>query len=137
MEKKMFASDEWIEIFYGNAKTNKDLLDSIKNFEGPIVLIIRPHQTKLPNGLVIWINAGNGEVRDVQKLVSPEEKPSKFKLIASYNVWEDIAKGEKGILKSILLGKVQVEGNRAILLKQIKTAKVLEDILRNLPTVFA
>jgi hypothetical protein len=129
-----FASDEWITKLHAVAREHTELLDSIRTLEGPITLVVRPEPQFLPDGLVIWIDGGFGEIREIAKLQREDDQPTKFVLTADYGVWERISQGKQGIIKAVLFGKIRVKGDKVLLLRQVRTATALAQLLSDMPT---
>jgi hypothetical protein len=136
VELVTFATDEWITALFAAAKASADLLDSLKDFEGPMTLVMEPCTPQLPAGLVVWLDAGRGEIRAVEKIPTADSKPAKYVLKGPYELWQKIAQGKQGMLKAIMFGKLHVTGSKAVLLKHVRTATVLTKLLIELPTRF-
>lgn len=133
-ERVTFASDEWIALLESVAKEHADLLDAIQTMEGPLTIVIRPERKRLPDGLVVWIDAGLGRVNAIRKLRTEDEQPTKFVLTADYAVWGTIAQGKQGLIRAILFGRIRVKGDKVLLVRQVRTASVLGKMLSEMPT---
>ena len=131
-----FGSDDWLRLFHEKALARQDLLESFRDFEGPITLVMNPHRKKFLAGLIIWIDAGSGVIRKVEKLDFPDDKETKFTLTGSYKTWASIAQGETNIIEAIVVGSIQVEGEKALLIRQVQTADILGRIMKEMPVAY-
>ncbi|HOX45098.1 MAG TPA: SCP2 sterol-binding domain-containing protein [Myxococcota bacterium] len=131
-----FASQAWVDALQARAEADGELLESLARFEGPLTVEVRPEPGRLPGGLSLWVDAGAGRVRAMRILARPDERPARFVVSAAYGVWEDIVRRRKGLFKALLLGRLTVRGDKAVLLRHARTAACLARILADIPTRF-
>lgn len=136
MEKAVFASREWAEELFRLAKEDPDMKEATGDFEGPLVLHIKPKEDRMPRGASFWVDGGGGEIRSIEKLAFPGEKDARYTLSASYDVWKSVVSGKLNILKAIVLGKISVKGNKASLLKHVKIARRIGVLFTEIPTEY-
>ena len=108
-------------------------LSSLANLHG---LVVRPDPARLPEGVAIWIDVGMGSINAVERIASEYDKSARFVMKATYRDWEQIARGRLDLSVAIAMGKVKVVGGRAKLLQHVDAARILGELLSEIPTRF-
>ncbi len=130
-----FPTLEWLQELQRILNESNEYRQAGKNWEGALALISEPDEIyKEP--IYIWINPYRGQVLDVAQMNSPDEKPAPFVLTGTYSTWKSIVKGELDPIKSIMKGKITVDGDVSYLVTQVKQAQALLKGLRQVETQF-
>ena len=135
-EKILFPSEDWMNAFVGLVDGSPEYQKAAGNWEGTIGLVIEEENGKLDKDLIFYADPYHGEIRDYCLINSLEEKDIDFVIRGPYSVWKEIQQGKLDSMQAIMKGKVQIKGNMAALLKQVKATQIMMKFLEQIPTKY-
>lgn len=126
-----FPSNEWTLAFKDKLNGNPTYADVAKNWEGDMIF-----QVEWPDGrppALLYMDLWHGQCRDAFEVTPDKTVTPAFRLTASLSNFIKVIKGELDPMQGMVTGKVKVQGNMVMMMKNIptvlefvKTAKQIE-----------
>jgi len=115
----MFPSDTWIKVFMEALNNNPAYADVAKNWEGDMCFQIEVPGAPEPTRL--YLDLWHGKCRAAYQIADPQHKPAAFKLSAPLENFARVLRGELDPIQAMVTGKLKVEGNMLVIMKNIPT----------------
>ena len=113
-----FPSDAWIKTLKDRLNDNPTYAEVAKNWEGDLFF-----QVEWPDGSpprLLYIDLWHGKCRDAYGVTNPGQKAA-FRLTAPIGNFVKILKGQLDPMQAMVTGKLKVQGNMVMMMKNIPT----------------
>ena len=114
----LFPSEAWIKAFMAQLNNSMAYAEIAKNWEGDLLF-----QVEWPDGsppTLLYMDLWRGKCRDGYVAPDPAQKAA-FRLTAPIGNFTKILKGELDPMQAMVTGKLKVQGNMVMLMKNIPT----------------
>lgn len=125
-----FPSHDWTQTFKDRLNSNATYAEVAKNWEGDICF-----EVAMPDGspALLYLDLWHGQCREAFQVTSDRPVNPAFRLAAPLANFVKILKGELDPMQAMVTGKLKVQGNMVMMMKNIptvlefvKTAKQIE-----------
>jgi putative sterol carrier protein len=130
-----FASDEWIKEFCRVLSASKEYNEAAKEWEGDFTFIIEASPENNFPETHLYMDLWHGICRSA-RVASPGEVSSEFILRGPYDVWVEVVQGKTDPIQAMLQGRIKVTGPFAKIMRNVKAAQVLVNLLKEIKTEF-
>jgi len=131
-----FPSDEWTKTLMDRLNDSAAYAEIARNWEGDLTFQVEnPDQSVT----VLYLDLWHGKCRQAF-LVKPEDQPHltpAFRLSAPLENFIKVLRGELDPVQAMITGKVKVQGNMVMLMKNIPTVIEFVRTCRGIETEFA
>jgi len=131
----VFPKDEWMLSFTEKLNTDEHYAQIARNWEGDMIFSIEPdnmHSEMVRYYFDLW----HGKCRGSYVIEPGQEVKSVFLLRAPYSNYVRLLKGELDPMQALLTRKIGVQGNMAILMRNVPTVLDFVRCAREITTGF-
>lgn len=115
-----FPSPEWVDVLMDKLNSDPKYSQVARNWEGDILFLVEPGG-RLQQSIAYYLDLWHGKCRDAHVVEDYKNLSSAFILKAPYNNYSQILKGELDPMQAMLTRKLSVQGNMAVLMRNIPT----------------
>ncbi len=115
-----FLSEEWLNSFEEKLNTDDRYAEIAKNWEGDINLQIAPGN-HLAETVTVYFDLWHGKCREAYFVEDGNQKDAAFALNAKYEDYVRILTGDLHPMQAMLTRKLNVQGNMALLMRNVPT----------------
>jgi putative sterol carrier protein len=116
----VFPSQEWLNRLCEKLNQDKIYESIATKWEGDICVVIEP-SGKIKETIYYYLDLWHGKCRRVAVLNRLEEEKPVFILTANYENIAQIMKGNLDPMQAMLTRKLKVQGNMAIIMRNVPT----------------
>ena len=113
-----FTQPDWVYVFMEKLNSDEKYAQIARNWEGDILFQVEPDDT-LKERVSYYLDLWHGKCRDAYVVDSVLEKKPVFIFKAPYANFARILKGELDPMQALLTRKLNVQGNMAILMRNV------------------
>jgi putative sterol carrier protein len=128
-----FPSEEWIKALKERLNNNPTYAEIARNWEGDLFF-----QVEWPDGsppTLLYIDLWHGQCRDAYRVTDPSQTAA-FRLAAPIGNFVKILKGQLDPMQAMVTGKLKVQGNMVMMMKNIPTVLEFVRTARQIDTEF-
>ena len=127
-----FPSHDWVKAFQDKLNTSASYANIARTWEGDLLF-----QVEMPNGqsLRLYLDLWHGQCRDAFEAKDPNQ-PAAFRLTAPLANFVKVLKCELDPMQAMMTGKLKVQGNMVMLMKNIPTVLEFVKVARTVETDF-
>lgn len=114
----VFPSTEWLQLLFEKLNADERYREIAKNWEGDIVFDIQP-TGPIEANIYYYFDLWHGSCRQVKELEDLEQVKPAFLMRASYENIAKILKGELDPMQALMTRKLHVEGNMALVMRNV------------------
>ena len=122
-----FPSDPWVKALQDRLNNSASYAETARNWEGDILFQLDWPDARRPPTL-LYLDLWHGKCRAAYEVSGPHALEPAFRLSAPVANWISVLKGQWEPIQAMMTGKIKVQGNMVMMVKNIPT--VLE-FLRN------
>lgn len=127
-------STEWAEAFQREINASPKYRAAAEKWEGTVGLVVLAEPDKnVPDDLGIYLDLWHGEAREVRIVSRAEAEAADYAITASYSRWKQVATKQLDPIKGIVLGRLKLKGNFAILVRYTKASQELTECTTRVP----
>ena len=115
-----FPSEAWLKALMEKLNTDEKYAQVARNWEGDMTFVIEPGGA-LAKGMSYYIDLWHGKCRDVYVIDETQPVKSLFTLKGPYPNYARLLKGEIDPMQALLTRKLGVQGNMAVLMRNVPT----------------
>ena len=115
-----FLTEEWLNAFEEKLNTDSQYAEIAKNWEGDVNLKINPDE-KLSEQVTVYFDLWHGICREAYFVENGIQKEAAFALNGNYQDYVRILTGDLHPMKAMLTRKLSVNGNMALLMRNVPT----------------
>lgn len=115
-----FLSEEWLNSFEEKLNTDDRYAEIAKNWEGDINLQIDPGN-QLAEPVTVYFDLWHGKCREAYFVEDGNQKDAAFAMNAKYEDYVRILTGDLHPMQAMLTRKLKVQGNMALLMRNVPT----------------
>ncbi len=130
-----FPSDAWVKALMVEINKSADYGEAAKNWEGDFVFVVEQTDGQ-PQPIWLYMDLWHGQCREAVQLADDNAKTPQFRLSAPLKTWKKVLLKQLDPLQGIMTGQLKLKGNMAVVLKNVKAAKVLVECCTLVPTTF-
>ena len=132
-----FPSDEWWAALVDAINASPAYAEAAADWEGAVSLVIEAEPDKgVPDTLWGHLDLWHGTCRS-GAFVRPEEgETAPYVVRAPYSRWKAVIRRELDPIKGMMQGKLKVTGDLATLVRQVKAAAELVNVVGTVATEF-
>ncbi|HBG74586.1 MAG: hypothetical protein A2X25_11175 [Chloroflexi bacterium GWB2_49_20] len=116
----IFPSPEWLNTLCEKLNRDKKYASIAARWEGDMCVVIEP-SGNVKETIYYYLDLWHGKCRRAAILENPEEEKPVFVLTASYDNIAQIMKGKLDPMQAMLTRKLKVQGNMAIMMRNVPT----------------
>lgn len=130
-----FPSDAWIKAMMEDLNNSQAYLDAAKNWEGDFYFIIEP-EGNLDHTVVLYMDLWHGKCREAMEITDPNSKSPAFRLSGPVSTWKKVMTKKLDPMQAMITGQLKLQGNMAMVMKNVRAAKELVESCTRIPTEF-
>jgi putative sterol carrier protein len=115
-----FPSEEWVKALMDKLNSDAKYAQVARNWEGDMLVVVEPDGV-LSEPIAYYLDLWHGKCRNATLLEASQEKKVAFTLKAPYGKYTQVIKGELDPMQAMLTRKLSVQGNMAVLMRNIPT----------------
>jgi putative sterol carrier protein len=115
-----FLTEEWLNSFEEKLNTDRQYAEIAKKWEGDINLLISPGE-KLDEPVTVYFDLWHGKCREAYFVKDGNQKEAAFALKGKYEDYVRILTGDLHPMQAMLTRKLNVQGNMALLMRNVPT----------------
>jgi len=115
-----FPSPEWVDELMDKLNSDPKYSQVARNWEGDILFLVEPGGM-LQKSIAYYLDLWHGKCRDAHVLEEYKSLSPAFTLKAPYSNYSQILKGDLDPMQAMLTRKLSVQGNMAVLMRNIPT----------------
>jgi putative sterol carrier protein len=131
----LFGSDEWVKAFMKEINSSTTYKESSTDWEADFYFVGTPDKM-LDEAVIYYMDLWHGECRDAMLVVDESQYNPAYRIETSDINWRKLVMRELDPKIGIVTGKIKVRGNKAQVLRYIKSALELVDCATRVPTEF-
>jgi putative sterol carrier protein len=130
-----FPSPEWLQTLFEKLNSDERYAQIARNWEGDMCVVIEP-SGPLTEKQFYYLDLWHGKCRKVEILKDLTSVQPKFILKATYDNISRIMKGELDPMQAMMTGKLKLQGNMAMVMKNVRAAKELVESCTRIDTAY-
>lgn len=130
-----FATDAWIKCLGEECNRSESYREAAKNWEGDLYIIVEP-EGRLVEPVYMYLDLYHGQCRQAFVPTDRAALTPEFHLIGSVSVWKAIAERRLDPMKALFTRQINLKGNMAKALKNVKAAQELVNCTTRFETEF-
>lgn len=115
-----FPSKDWLESLNQKLNTDEHYAQVARNWEGDMLVVVKPGGA-LEGEVVYYLDLWHGKCRDAYEVDGPDLPKAVLNLSLPYENAIKLLKGELDAMQALLTRKISVQGNMAILMRNVPT----------------
>jgi putative sterol carrier protein len=115
-----FPSSEWLAKFKDKLNADERYGHIARNWEGDMLFLIEP-EGALDQPVSFYLDLWHGKCRDAYIIDNGQPLKSVFTLKGPYNNYTRLLNGELDPMQALLTRKLSLQGNMAILMRNVPT----------------
>jgi putative sterol carrier protein len=115
-----FPTDEWVEAIGQKLNTDEKYAQIARNWEGDMIFVVEPGGD-FTQKITFYLDLWHGKCRNAYRLQDGQPAKAVFTLHAPYHHYVKLLKGELEPMQALLTRKVGVQGNMAVLMRNVPT----------------
>ena len=115
-----FPSSEWIMVLMDKLNSDEKYSQVARNWEGDMLVRVEPGGL-LQEAIVYYLDLWHGKCREACMVDGDQTKTPAFTLKAPYDNYVRVLKGDLDPMQAMLTRKLSVQGNMAILMRNVPT----------------
>lgn len=132
-----FGTDEWLKKYVKTLNESKPYEEAAKTWEGDFLFIVWPdEEAGVKEEVVMWMDLWHGKCRGFEMLPSRDAKETAFIYEGTLENWKEIIEGRLDPIKALLIRKMKLTGNRAMVMRYTRAAKELVRVAQMIKTEF-
>lgn len=116
----IFPTDQWVASLKEKLNTDDHYAQVARNWEGDMIYLVEAGG-QLTKPVIFYLDLWHGKCRDGYPIASPNEVKASFTLKASYENYVRLLKGELDPIQAMMTRKIIVQGNMAMIMRNIPT----------------
>lgn len=116
----IFPSGEWLNELEAKLNSDEKYASIAKKWEGDMIVAIEP-QGNLKEGQIFYLDLWHGKCRSTAVLKDVSEKKAAFVLTSPYDNIKLIMTGKLDPMQAMLTRKLSVQGNFAMMMRNVPT----------------
>ncbi len=116
----VFPSAEWLKEFEEKLNSDEHYAQVAKNWEGDMYFLIEP-DGNLKEQMVMYLDLWHGKCRGAEIVSDASSHNPVFVLRAGYGNFARVLKGELDPMQAMLTRKLDVNGNMAVMMRNVPT----------------
>jgi putative sterol carrier protein len=115
-----FPSNEWLQALEEKLNTDQKYAQTARNWEGDMLFAIEPADPS-EKEVRYYLDLWHGKCRDAYVVEEGQEIKAVFTLRGSFDNYLRLLKGELDPMQALLTRKLSVQGNMAVLMRNVPT----------------
>jgi putative sterol carrier protein len=116
----IFPTDGWVEALMQKLNTDEKYAQIAHKWEGDMIFVVEPGGD-IKETINFYLDLWHGKCRDAYTIPPGQEAKAVFTLKAPYNNYSKLLKGELEPMPALLTRKISVQGNMAVLMRNVPT----------------
>ena len=130
-----FPSDEWAKMMMEDLNKSDTYLEAAKNWEGDFYFIIDPFG-KHDKPTMLYMDLMHGKCREAFYVIDPDVRKPVFRLSGTIENWKKVMTKQMDPMQAMMTGKLKLQGNMAMVMKNVRAAKELVESCTRIDTDF-
>ncbi|WP_299030216.1 SCP2 sterol-binding domain-containing protein [uncultured Thermanaerothrix sp.] len=130
-----FPSDAWIKAMMEDLNQSQAYAEAAKNWEGDFYFIIEPGGN-LDRTVILYMDLWHGKCREAFEVTDPEARKPAFRLSGPVQTWKKVMTRQLDPMQAMMTGQLRLQGNMAMVMKNVRAAKELVESCTRIPTIF-
>lgn len=130
-------SPEWVGV-YEKAVQNDDIYkEAAKDWEGTVVVhVTAAPEMGIDEDLYLFMDLWHGDCRSMRLVPKEAGEAGDFVITGSMERWLQVARKQLDTIKGMMQGKLKLKGDLPTIVRAVKAAARLVDIIADLNTVY-
>jgi len=131
-----FLSDEWIKALCQELNQSEAYAQAAKNWEGDFYFVVEP-EGGMKETVIFYVDLWHGECRGARLITDEKkEKEPAFRMSAPLSSWHKVVEKKLDPIQGLMTRKLKLEGNMAMIMRNVKAAQELVNCCTLVPTEF-
>lgn len=130
-----FPSEAWVQQMMADLNQSEAYREAAKNWEGDFLFVIEPGG-RLEKTTRLYMDLWHGKCRAARVVDDQEELKTAFRLTGSIEVWKKVMTGQLDPMQAMMTGRLKLQGNMAVVMRNVRAAKVLVESCTRIETEF-
>jgi putative sterol carrier protein len=136
-EPYILGTPSWLCAYETLIKNDATYRNAARGWQGSVVEhILADPSVGLDEDMYLFMDLENGECRSVRLVPEEVGEGGGYILTAPYLRWKQVMKGELDPVKGMMQGKISLKGDLPTIVRYVKAAKRLADLVGEVPTIF-
>ncbi len=133
----ILGTPSWIAAYQLAIQNDAEYKDVAKDWEGSVVEhIIADPDVGLEEDMYLFMDLWHGDCRSIRLVPSEIGEAGDFVLTAPYDRWKQVMLRELDPVKGMMQGKIKLKGDLPTIVRYIKAATRLADLVAQIDTIF-
>jgi putative sterol carrier protein len=130
-----FPTDAWIKAMMEDLNNSSAYLEAAKNWEGDFFFVIEPGGA-LQQTVILYMDLYHGKCREAYAIQNAEAPSPVFRLSGPIATWKKVMTKKLDPMQAMMTGQLKLQGNMAIVMRNVRAAKELVESCTRIPTEF-
>ncbi len=130
-----FPCDEWIKALMEDLNVSESYEASAKNWEGDFFFVVQPGG-KLDNPVILYMDLWHGKCREAYEVTEEDGLKPVFRMTGTVAIWKKVMTKKLDPMQALMTGQLKLQGNMAMIMKNVRAAKELVESCTRIPTEF-
>jgi putative sterol carrier protein len=130
-----FPTDTWIKAMMEDLNNSSAYLEAAKNWEGDFFFVIEPGGA-LQQTVILYMDLYHGKCREAYAIQNAEAPSPVFRLSGPIGTWKKVMTKKLDPMQAMMTGQLKLQGNMAIVMRNVRAAKELVESCTRIPTEF-
>lgn len=115
-----FPKEEWAAALKEKLNTDEKYAQIARNWEGDMIFVVEPGG-ELREPIIFYLDLWHGKCRNAYQVSEGEDAKAVFILKAPYDHYVRLLQGQVEPMQAMLTRKIIVQGNMAVLMRNVPT----------------
>ncbi len=133
----IMGTPEWVDGFKTAVQNEPTYKEVAKNWEYSIVMhfLARP-DLGVTDDFYLFMDLWHGECRNMRLVPRDAGESGDFVISGDYDQWKAVLKSELEPISGIVQGKLKLKGDLPVIVREVKHAALLVQLVGTVPTIF-
>lgn len=128
-EPYVMGTPEWVDKYKQALNEDEKFAEVAKAWDFPMALGIGANpEYGIETELFIWLDIFQGKCRVAKLMPGEATDEAPYLMSGTYGIWQEVVRGEKEALKSVMQGKMSLRGDLGKIMKFVPAAKKLGEL---------
>jgi putative sterol carrier protein len=130
-------SPEWIALYEKAVQTDDIYKEAAKDWEGSVVVHVQAApEMGIDEDLYLFMDLWHGDCRSMRLVPKDAGEAGDFVITGSMDRWLQVARKQLDTIKGMMQGKLKLKGDLPTIVRAVKAAARLVDIIADLNTIY-
>lgn len=133
----ILGTPSWIAAYESEIRNDAEYREHASGWEGTVVEhIVADPAVGLDDDMYLLMDLWHGDCRSIRLVPTEAGESGDFVMTAPYNRWKQVMLGELDPVKGMMQGKIKLKGDLPTIVRYIKAATRLAELVSRIDTIF-